>query len=359
MPKSLRDIAALAPPSVLGTWAFDLLREACSHMGDRVAVRLVDRFDEVEGLGAASGRPRMLCLSQFTSASLRTAMAAGAVPIVVFLDDPVDSVRYLKFASGCSTLEALRIQTAATSGYAFLCGNPAALAIDRAAGGRARETILRILDHLELDLPPSASEILLGKFAGPESEQASLEARLARHVAGYAPLEAASIGLAPGEAELVNRALAPIVQMSRSPEPEPIVWPTSVFFSGDQPGSPATLVADVTGAARILYYGPYFHLPRGHWGARMMIGFTEDARDIPFSIEVRAGLLLARATMQSVGKGVFHASFEFVHEAPQDPVEIQVRSDQGAIGGKVALGRVEFKLLPAGRWPIAGPKQSR
>ncbi|HEY1941197.1 MAG TPA: hypothetical protein VGH40_03655 [Roseiarcus sp.] len=351
-------MALVAPPGVLGTWAFDLLREACSLVGDQITARLVDRLDEVEGLGEASGRPRMLCLSQFTSASLRTAMAAGAIPIVVFLDDPIDSVRYLKFASGCSTLEALRIQTAAAVSSAFLCGNPTALAIDRATSGRARDTVLRILDHLELDLLPSAFEILLGKFAGPESEQASLEARLARHVAGYAPLEAASTELAPREAEIVNRALAPIVQMSRSPDPAPIVWPTSVFFSGDQPGSPAALVADVTGGARILYYGPYFHLPRGNWGARLMIGFTEDARGIPFSIEVHAGLLLARATMQSIGKGVFHASFQFAHEAPQNPVEIQVRSDQGAIGGKVALGRVEFNLLPAGS-PVAGLNQSR
>ena len=207
-------------------------------------------------------------------------------------------------------------------------------------------------------MPPSSSESLLDEFAGPESERASLEASLARHVVGYEPLEAASTGLTPHEAELVNRALAPIVQMSWSPDPAPIVWPTSVFFSGDQPGSPASLVADVTGAARILYYGPYFHLPRGKWGARMMIGFTEDARGMPFSIEVHAGVLLARATTQSIGKGVFHASFQFVHEAPQNPVEIQVRSDQGAIGGKVALGRVEFKLLPAEQ-PVAGLEQSR
>jgi hypothetical protein len=342
MSAPLTDMVALAPPSVLGAWAFDLLRDACSGPAGEVEIRLVDRHDEVEGLAATYGRPCILCLSQFTSASLRAAMASGAVPIVVFLDDPVDSVRYLKFASGCSTLEAVRIQTAAAAGYAFLSSNPRALVIHRATAGDARETVREILDHLGIDLSPSAYEALLGKFAGPESAAASLEARLARHVAGYAPLGSASAGLTAGEVAVVNGALAPIVQMCRGLEPAPVVWLTSVFFSGDQPGSPASLVADVTGAARILYYGPYFHLPRGNWSARMMIGFTEDARGIPFSIEVHGGFMLARATMQSVGKGVFHASFKFAHETPQDPVEIQVRSDQGAISGKVALGRVEF-----------------
>jgi hypothetical protein len=258
-------------------------------------------------------------------------------------------VRYLKFASGCSTVEALRVQTAAAAGSAFVCGHPETLAVPRTTTWPARDIARRILDHLGFDLPPSACESLLGAFAGPESEQASLEARLAHHVAGYAPLESAAADLAPGDVEIVNRALAPIVQMTLAAKPAPIVWPTSVFFSGDQPGSPASLVADVTGGARILYYGPYFHLPPGHWSARMMIGFTEDARGLPFSIEVHAGVLLARATMQSVGKGVFHAAFQFVHEAPQNPVEIQVRSDEGAIGGKLALGRVELELRPRSR----------
>ena len=343
----LRDMVALGPPGAFATWGFDFLRDACSHLGDEVAIRLVDRYDEIEGLGLASGRPRTLCLSQFTSASLRAAMGAGAVPTVVFLDDPIDSVRYLKFASSCSTVEALRVQTAAAAGYAFLHRNPAALMIHRATAGGARQTIRDVLAHLQLDLPPSAHENLLGGFARG-SELASLEACLARHVAGYAPLELASAAMTPEEVATINGVLAPIVRMSRSPAPAPIVWPTSVFFSGDQPGRPASLVADVTGAARILYYGPYFHLPRGDWTARMMIGFTEDARGMPFSIEVHAGLLLARATMQAVGKGVFHASFKFAHDAPHDAVEIQVRSDQGAIGGKVALGRVEFNPQAAG-----------
>ncbi len=356
MPGVLRDMVAVGAPGVLATWGFDLLREACARLDPEVDIRDVDRDDAVEGLGIAAGRPRILCLSQFTSPSLRAAMAAGVVPIVAFLDDPVDSVRYLKFASECTTMEALRAQTAATAGYAFLFANRQALLIPRASPRGAREIVRRILDHLQFDRLAPDYEAVVGEFSGADDEAVSLEAALARKVAGYEPPESAALSLASGELQCINDALAPIVRMAGSAEAAPIVWPTAVFFSGDQPGEPASLVADMTGAARILYYGPYLHLPSGAWTVRMMVGFSDGARGTPLSIEVHCERLLAHATMQPAGKGVFHASFQFAHDAPQDAIEIRLSSDRGAIDGRLALGRVEFTRRPDGDAapPVAG-----
>ena len=127
-------------------------------------------------------------------------------------------------------------------------------------------------------------------------------------------------------------------------EASPIVWPTKVFFSGDNPDSPAPLAADLTGGARILYYGPYLHLPAGRWTARMLVGFSAGSRGTPFSIEVYGSKLLARATMVPQAKGIFTASFKFSNDAPYDAIEIRVRTDRGAIEGQFALGRGQFLL---------------
>jgi hypothetical protein len=62
----------------------------------------------------------------------------------------------------------------------------------------------------------------------------------------------------------------------------------------------------------------------------------------PFFVEVYGGRLLAHATMVPEAKGVFHASFDFVHDDPLQPVEVRVRTDRGAIEGRVAIGNVEF-----------------
>jgi hypothetical protein len=338
----LRDMVVLGPPGVLATWGFDLVRQACNPS---IEIRTVDRYDEIEGLGVAVGRPRILCLSHFVSTSLRKAILASSLPVVLLLEDPLDSVRHLKATLGCTVLEALRMETAATAGYAFLFTKTDVLVIERTTRVDTREIIRQILGHLHLDLSTSEYEALFRKFAC--GEKPFLESSLARYVAGYQAPELVERVLATEERRTVNEVLAPISHMARSSEPVSVVWPTAVFFWGDHLDHPAPLVTDLTGAARILYYGPYLHLPDGNWTVRMMVGFTEGVRGTPFSIEVFCGTrLLALATMFPAGKGVFHGSFKFAHDAPQEALEIRVRSDRGAIGGQIALGRMEFLRQP-------------
>ena|SRR6516164_3640670 len=66
----------------------------------------------------------------------------------------------------------------------------------------------------------------------------------------------------------IDGVLGPLIQMSFRDSAENIIWPIEAFLSGDRPDTPATLVTDLTGGARILYYGPYFYLPSGSWKAR-------------------------------------------------------------------------------------------
>ena len=61
---------------------------------------------------------------------------------------------------------------------------------------------------------------------------------------------------------MIGGALSPLIQMSFSENPVPSSADQSVL-SGDRPDTPASLVAELTGGARILYYGPYFYLPAG------------------------------------------------------------------------------------------------
>jgi hypothetical protein len=122
----------------------------------------------------------------------------------------------------------------------------------------------------------------------------------------------------------------------------PISWPSSVFLFGDRPNEPAPLVADVTGPARIVFYGPYFHLPAGRWQAQIVLGFSYDIFGTPFSIEVHGSTLVAKAIVKPDGEGIFRASFSLTHTRPQDPLELRVRNEEGAIEGRIGLARVQF-----------------
>jgi hypothetical protein len=328
---------ALGAPSVLATWGFDFLKEVCAHLQDQIDVRLIDRDDEVGAPGQ-----RFFCFSHFTSPSLRAVMNSGTAPIVLFLDDPCDSVRYLKLSADCSMIEALRIQTAAAAGHASLFGSPAVLAVHRLQSGPTQAILSLMLKHLRLDLPSSIYETLVAKFVGPGDENTALETSLRNYVVGYEPLDCVPTILTAEEVQIINDVLAPVILMSISENAAPVVWPTKIFFSGDRLEAPAPLAADLTGGARILYYGPYLHLPAGRWTVRMIVGFSAGSRGTPFSVEVYGGNLLARAIMVAEAKGIFNASFEFTHDAPYEAIEIRLRTDRGAIEGQFALGRVEL-----------------
>jgi hypothetical protein len=338
-PVAARDAIAIGPPSVLSTWVFDLLRQVCDLVPERAAARAIDREDQVE---AGGERQPLIYLSHFPSRSLQAECGSGTAPILLCLDDPLDSVRYLQHGSNVSVVEALRLQTAAAASYPQLRGNPRLLILHRLAEAPAADIIDVVLDHLQIELTAEQRETLLQKHLGPEGNAADLESSLRFCVGGYEQLEEARQRFTPREIVMIGGVLAPLIQLSFREDAGPIVWPNEAFLSGDRPDTPASLVADLTGGARILYYGPYFCLPAGSWRARMIVGFSAAALGTPFSVEVFGGRLLAHATMVPESKGVFHGLFGFTHDDARQPLEVRIRTDRGAIEGRVAFGNVEF-----------------
>jgi len=340
MPGDPRDAIALGPPSVLSAWAFDLLRDACDLVPERAAIQIIDRQDKLEPGG---DRGPLIYLSHYPSASLLAECGNKRAPILLCLDDPVESVRCLREAASVSVVEALRQQTAAAASYAELSSHPRLLILHRHVAARASEVIDVVLKHFRIELTSAQREALHTKRLGPKGKEADLESSLKACAPGYAAPGEAETRFSAKEVAMIGGVLAPLLEMSFRADAGPIVWPIEAFLSGDRPDTPATLVAELTGAARILYYGPYFYLPAGSWRARMMVGFSEGAKRTPFSVEVFAGQsLLAIATMVPEDRGVYHATFEFAHEDAAKAVEVRVRSDRGAIEGQIALGNVEF-----------------
>jgi hypothetical protein len=336
------DSIVLGAPSVLSTWVFESLREVCALVPERVTTQDIDRNHPVEP--PLEHRGASISLSLFPSAPLLKQCDEATTPILLLLDDPADSVRYLQHMSQGSVIEALRIQTAAAANYAQLRGHPKLLIVHRLVDFPSKDILDLILGHLGIALSPSEIDALSQKRLGPRGRDADLESSLEACVAGYEPLDGAQSLFSEKELAMIGGVLGPLVQMSYRDDAGPIVWPIDAFLSGDSPDRPAALVADLTGGARILYYGPYFNLPAGSWKVRMMVGFSAGAIRTPFSIEVYGGQLLAHATMVPEAKGVFHASFGFGHDNPSEPVEIRVRTDRGAIEGRLAFGSVEFSL---------------
>ncbi len=95
--------------------------------------------------------------------------------------------------------------------------------------------------------------------------------------------------LAEPEQALVNGALGAYVDYFTGGDLTSITWERDLFFIGDQPKVRATRPIDVTGRARCLIYGPYIMLPPGSWSASILLGFSKEAAELGYVVEVVAG----------------------------------------------------------------------
>jgi len=339
MPAGARDAIVLGPPGVLSTWAFDVLREAAAIR--RAAIETIDRGDALSDPGAGE-TPRVI-ISHFPSPALLAECAKSAAPVLLLLDDPFDSVRYTRDTFKSGVLPALRLQTAAVSIYPQIRAHPRLLRLARPARTPSRGFVEAMLAQVGLELSGPEFETLLERRFARGAAGDDLESALKSAVAGYASLDDARAAFSAKEAAMIGGVLAPMLAMSLGGDATPIVWPIESFLSGDRPDTPASLVAELTGGARILYYGPYFNLPAGAWTARMTVGFSEGAKATPVTVEAYGGArLLALASMAPESKGIYHAVFDFDHDDTLQPVEVRVRTDRGAIEGRLALGKVEL-----------------
>ena len=151
---------------------------------------------------------------------------------------------------------------------------------------------------------------------------------------------------APGDDGVITLVLENgIAHLRDASIPLKSIWPHRVFFAGDRPNEEAPLVIDATGGSRVLYYGPYFHLAEGRWKAKITLGFTKEAVGLPLKISAYGPSLLGEARVKPRQEGIFAAQFNFDVKEPEHPIEFHVRTEEGAIEGRIALGQVELSHL--------------
>jgi hypothetical protein len=336
--RQFRGALVIAPPSIMGTWGIELLRDAAAAMNPPLQFYLLDRLDTVD-LSISS---QTLYATQFPSASVLSTINDGRLPVVGFLDDAIDSVAYQRRLSGCSFMEALRAATCSVVANPTLLEGHSSIVYYRGHAVAPDRIVAQVLDHLALFIPPEGQEILKRKYCLAATDLHGLETSLAERVPRYEPQGHWSKELIDEEASIVDQVLGPLLNMASLKACAPITWPLSVFLSGDRPDTEASRVMEITGAARIIYYGPYLYLPPGRWKAEFAVGFSRDAVGSTFTVEVYGSSLIARARFRASRAGLFSGTFLFDHVRVEDHIEMRFRNDQGAIEGRVGLAWIKL-----------------
>jgi len=331
----MRDIVVVSNPSSLAVWGFQFLEGALRLIFPALVTRRVDRHDSVDDLDA-SATPRLF-LSAFPPPVLAADCERLNKAPIVLLDELLPSVAYVRAGGTVSTLEAVRAQSASLT----LCG-----ACRAVTGARLvrRQDELRLVDLLTMavratgaTIAPEALEAACLPFGGAMKQCRDMVAEW--EARADLPL------LTEEDEQLAQSVLGGLYALVENGVVEAMAWPGRSFLLGDRPGTPAPVVSEVTGRARIIFYGPYFHLPRGRWNLRISLGFSHDIRGLPFSIQIASTEPLGEVRILAERAGIFAVNSEIVVTTPHEPIEIRTMSEQGAIEGHIALASVELTYL--------------
>ncbi len=254
---------------------------------------------------------------------LREKLIERSKKIVVALDDPQHAVSDLTNRHQIGLFDAARqvaSSCAAISQYVTL---PGALVVNAERDwANPAETLMAFARHFGLLVDRAEADTIVEE------------------------LNAAGLGLDPQEPtvqwqdnELVMGAIGSYAEYFVGGTLGTLRWERELFF--EEHHKPPAHPIEITGKVRYLIYGPYITLPPAGWTAEMILGFSEDATETSFRIEVWAGSMLGSATIQPPRAGVFPVDVSFVIEEGNDNlVEIRVRNERSAIFGRLALGHV-------------------
>ena len=275
----------------------------------------------INELAASASHPAP-ALQRFDAATddkaILNAVRDGELRAIVVIDEPLSCLHTL-VETGYSPLEAVRVLTAAAAPLAAWAGRHVVRLRPDMTVHEAADAILGAMDLPPGVVPPApnASALAMDSPAARISAMQALVDEVVR------PLFAAAAGM-----------------------PSAVTWSRACLLWGDHPNEKLPRIIDLTGPARVLAYGPYFHLPTGSWTVCATLAFSPEAVGAPFAIELHGDVLLGRGRFKPPKAGVFTASFAAEIRSATIPNEIRLLNETGAIDGEIGVDHI--RLIPRG-----------
>jgi hypothetical protein len=120
-------------------------------------------------------------------------------------------------------------------------------------------------------------------------------------------------------------------------------WPREVFMDAGGQGALLQEPLDLTGAARLILYGPYLHLPKGDWIATPLFAVSQNLSGNVLKIDIYCDGVIGEWKCQMPSNGIYSFDLSFKISEPRHPVQIRFYITQGAIEGTFDLKHVKLR----------------
>ncbi len=322
-------VAVFGVSTLFGHWGFNLVCRIVEAITGNTLHLHVANLDQLrEGFLHREGASVVLT-SDFPESDLVNFVCASELPIITFSEDPGDMLDWVVSTRLPDYREGARLCSSMLSSLAAPFAAARALRIEGKIDGSPSGIVRAIIDHLF----PRDSDRIAEQTFDYLVETGKVDREKLVDWSAYRPAED-NAAKATVDAETLNevkRAIRSYGDLAKGISPEQIVWPQELFYRQDN--RPPRAPFDLTGPARILFYGPYMHLPVGHWTARVEFEIDGASSGVEAATDVYINEVVTEKTFDMPAKGIYAFVLSFRVSDPRTAVQIRLFTRSSAIEG--------------------------
>jgi len=309
----------------------------------------IEQLREAWSAMSASQRQAVVLYSDCPQPSLIKLLIDTGAPIVACIDDFAEVVGFQMINTGKDFVASVRISTLTLTAIEPLLQTHNLLKITPAKYDAPLEEIIsELTDFYNIKITPGQFDAIIDRLGHGAGRNASLADFIAAEFPEWQPVEAALATLTSSDRKLVKDLAEQYSAIAEGRAFDEVYWPRSFFQYGDVPERSMDGSILLTGPARIVFFGPYLHVPPGIWNAEVQIEVTDCRMDtIAYADIFNGEAVLSAVSMRFPRRGVYAFDIPFGSSNPHRPVEIRMHLLKGAIEGELLLHGVRItRTLP-------------
>ncbi len=272
------------------------------------------------------------------------------LPFLAVTEDPRDVTGFIMRERSLNWQQAVRLTNLTFATTSVLFESQLALRISRSDGLTIREFLERLTAHLRVEVGQDHLDEISRRLNPTGDSSSSIEDAVLSQVAHAAPMGQA---LAISEEERLT--IEPLLASMRATErgaPTSFSWPSDLFIGSAGPAELLRQPIEMLGPARCLLYGPYLHLPLGHWEVTLIMEVEENFSGNVVDVDIFHGEILHLESFRLPVSGRMALITKFPINESREPVQIRVIQREGAIEGLLRIGDVQVRRVDEG--PFTG-----
>lgn len=342
-------ISIFGTPSPLTYWGVHVVR-AIAHVchGEHHFIQSIYFRDLRDAWFKRDGKG-VIFVSECPESQVSDLFIRSGAPIFLFADDPGDVIGYAMASRGLGLHQALRFASQSYCTLSNIVRTDGAFVVRPSHyGGGVRALVRQILAFLEGAVSDELAELAMAHILS--DYRAGDDSTIEKEVLRIIPGARRPGGFAVERTETAHRLIDSVIQqyaaIFEGRVLRKVEWPREIFLDWDRGEAFVAGPLQLVGPARFIICGPYMHLTRGEWLAKVEIEVSENHSGNRLRADIVAGDIQCVVDADLPGEGVFAFEMAFAVVEPLLPVEIRFQILSGAIEGRFFLRRVRIERAP-------------